>query len=847
MKKIALLISVLAFLQVARSHAQFVTIPDGNFVTWLQNNGYAGCISGSQLDTSCAAVNNAINLSCTYAGIADLTGIQYFSNLSQLTCSHNDIINIPAFPPSLATLDCSNNLLTSLPLLPAGLTSLTCKNNTLTSLPSLSAGLTYIDCGSNELTQLPTLPSSLVTLSCWFNFLTGFPALPNGLVTLSCASNEITDLPALPPGLTNLTCLINQLTVLPQLPLSLVNLNCGSNQLTFLPELPSSLTDLSCGNNQITYLPELPSGLTDLSCAGNQLTYLPTLPSTLTYLSCGVNSLTTLPDLPSGLLTIMAAYNLLTSLPPLPPVLNVLHLNANPTLPCLPPLEVFAGDDSDIDLNVTGITCLANVIQHTGYIFDIDSRPLCDVFGNGCQVAWNIAGTVTKQGNSGCFPDTSSSPLQNIKLQLLQSGIVQQQVFSNGGGDFSFDADLDVYEIRVDTSSLPFIITCPADNEFTSTLTALDSFDYDADFWLKCNVGPDLGVNSICQTAGVFFPVNQATVLIQSGDMINFYGSSCSTDGLSGSITVIINGPVTYAGSVGTATPDQVNGDTLVWYVNDFSQYNYFNNIGLMLITDTFAQLGSAVCLTVTVDADWGTDINPLNNTLTNCFTVVNSYDPNFKEVYPTTPQPSAWYTYTVHFQNTGTAAAQHIIVKDTLDSNLDWSSFQLLAYSHENLTQVKENGIVHFNFPNINLADSNSNEPASHGWIQYKIKTNSNVNPTITTIHNTASIYFDFNSPIQTNDAIVSPSTGVANISHLDFVLFPNPTNDNVGITLPQSFLNAEVVISDLTGRTVMQQRLGESRSVQLSVKDVATGTYCIRLLSGTHVTAVKRLVVIH
>ena len=46
--------------------AQFVTIPDANFVTWLNNNGFSSCMNGNQLNASCPAVQNTIALNlCT--------------------------------------------------------------------------------------------------------------------------------------------------------------------------------------------------------------------------------------------------------------------------------------------------------------------------------------------------------------------------------------------------------------------------------------------------------------------------------------------------------------------------------------------------------------------------------------------------------------------------------------------------------------------------------------------------------------------------------------------------------------------------------------------------------------
>ena len=203
--------------------------------------------------------------------------------------------------------------------------------------------------------------------------------------------------------------------------------------------------------------------------------------------------------------------------------------------------------------------------------------------------------------------------------------------------------------------------------------------------------------------------------------------------------------------------------------MTDFSIVNFSDDFWITFVTNTAAQAGQQVCLTVKVEANAGVDNNPLNDNLTHCFNVVNSFDPNDKQVYPKyVDQPGGWHTYTVRFQNTGTAPAIHIIVKDTLDQNLDWSSFQLLSYSHNNLTQVFQDNVVHFNFPNIYLPDSNSNEPESHGYIQYRIKTNSSITPG-TVIHNTAAIYFDFNDPVITNDAVVTYCTPIETQQSID------------------------------------------------------------------------------
>src|SRR5688572_23912336 len=83
--------------------AQFVTIPDSNFVNWLNGNGYSQCMNGNQLDTTCNAVQNSTSLNCKNAGINDLTGVHYFKMLQDIDCSINYLTALPILPQNLVT------------------------------------------------------------------------------------------------------------------------------------------------------------------------------------------------------------------------------------------------------------------------------------------------------------------------------------------------------------------------------------------------------------------------------------------------------------------------------------------------------------------------------------------------------------------------------------------------------------------------------------------------------------------------------------------------------------------------------------------------------------------------
>src|ERR1043165_3300734 len=118
MKKI-FTVSLIIILSIGLCKAQYVTIPDNNFATWLQGNPtLSACMNGNQLDTTCSAVLTKKTINCSNKGIADLTGLQYFKNLDTLICYANEMISLPPLPSTLVYLNTGNCRLTSLPQLP---------------------------------------------------------------------------------------------------------------------------------------------------------------------------------------------------------------------------------------------------------------------------------------------------------------------------------------------------------------------------------------------------------------------------------------------------------------------------------------------------------------------------------------------------------------------------------------------------------------------------------------------------------------------------------------------------------------------------------------------------------
>ena len=688
---------------------------------------------------------------------------------------------------------------------------------------------TSIDCQYQNIIDLEGIQyfDSLVYLGCIYNQLTTLPSLPSTLDTLNCSYNQISVLPILPNSLKDLAISNNNLSFLPLLPDSLTHLHIPFNQIDSIKKLPPNLLAISCGQNPLKYIPDtLPPNLGFLVTSYSQLRQLPALPLSLKMLLCSNNQLETLPDLPKGLVALTAHNNQLTSLPDMPDSLSTLWMNDNPFLKCLPKLNIVR----DIKLLNTGINCLPNYPSGNLYTdLPLNSIPLCDIPFD-CNSYLNVRGKVMSNIPNDCSSDTLGIVAGLIKLNLYSGDTLVQQTFSTNSGYFSFNVPTQQYEVLIDTSNTLYEVYCPASEVDTVFLSGANPVDTSLLFGIRCKNGFDVGVASAVRQSGILRPTFTSIFKIVAGDLGKIHGLNCST-GVSGKITVVFSGPATFAGIAAGSLNPTVSGNTLTYSVPDFEALDINTAFGLKFLIDTFAQMGEQLCLSITVLPDVAGDINNTNNTLRICFEVLNSYDPNMKEVSPVNSiaPTEDWLTYTIHFQNMGNAPAIHIYVMDTLDNKLDESSIQILGSSHRMLTEIKGN-IARFNFPNINLVDSATNQPESKGWLQYKIKKNTGL-ALGTQIKNTASIYFDFNAPVVTNtvtNTVEQPNAVKESREQMSEIsVFPNPTNDVVYISY-NSNTSADVTLFNINGAACLKQQLTASNQ-SISLSGLPAGVYFV------------------
>ncbi len=142
------------------------------------------------------------------------------------------------------------------------------------------------------------------------------------------------------------------------------------------------------------------------------------------------------------------------------------------------------------------------------------------------------------------------------------------------------------------------------------------------------------------------------------------------------------------------------------------------------------------------------------------CRRNIGSFDPNDKTGFPTGLTDRHFIErgqaleYLVRFQNTGTDTAFHVTIRDTLGPLLDPATVRLTGFSHPCRLNISPAGVLLFSFENILLPDSNTNEQASHGFVQFRVEQAAG-NPFGAEIRNSAAIYFDYNDPVHTNTTL--------------------------------------------------------------------------------------------
>ena len=291
-----------------------------------------------------------------------------------------------------------------------------------------------------------------------------------------------------------------------------------------------------------------------------------------------------------------------------------------------------------------------------------------------------------------------------------------------------------------------------------------------------------------------------------------------------------------------TPAPVSISGQTLKWAYTNLLP-NHGGSIMLHLLPSAAAVLGNYLNSTLTIAPL--NDTLPTNNVLSLHQLLSNAWDPNEKLAEPSGMiAVGTTINYTIHFQNTGNAAAANITVRDVLDTNLDLLSFRLNGASHPVNFTMEGNGTAVFTFYNIQLPDSGTDFAASNGYVSFSIKTKSALAP-LTTINNLAGIIFDSNPAVLTNTTtnIIQSVTGINNIVmyNSSLVAYPNPTSGNVTFVFSSNVKEkGNLEISNVEGKILLNKN-NISSGESIDISGFADGIYICTVKSTQGTQMVK------
>lgn len=786
-------------------------------------------------------------LNISSSSIADLSGIEYFTALTYLACSDNLLISLDVSHSSdLEYLYCSNNFLTQLNLSTCNrLRDLECYDNQLTSLDvSGRTALRDLKCNNNALTVLRFDGCPIKELQCGYNQLTQLDLSGQAdLESLNCSNNRLTtlDLSGL-VGLKRLLAQNNRLATISNLvdfPV-LKSVLIDNNRLRSLVVSCPVLSELSLQDNQLETLkaygcPGLNFGDRGLNFRNNPLALLDIRGyEGLTAINCNSYGLTgALMVLADPMVnTMLFNDNRLTSLDVSqclgaetlgyksnPQLVSLFikngknnHSSVAEALPTVPRLRYICADEGTETVLIQSLVAGSRQCEVNTYCSFVPGGRYYTVLGS----------TVLDNDKKGCEAGSPGIPFARYKVV---NGTTETVYFSDNTGKYNLPLLSDNSVVTPILANDSYFMVSPPNATFAfSELNSSQSQQF-------C-VTPK---GKFADLEIAMFPLDGAIPGYASRYKIVYRNKG--TLAQSGTIGLQFDATVLRPN---VSQPEAVRGriDRLSW---DFSELMPFETrtivLSFMLNTPTDAPALNAddvLNYTATISAT-ALDASSEDNVISFRQKVTNSFDPNDKTCLQGERVSSAiigqYVHYIVRFENTGTAIAKNIVVKDLIDTNrFDISSFEPIESSHYFTTKISNGNTIEFVFKDINLHFYND---MNDGYIAFKIKTK----PSLAvgdTFSNSASIYFDFNLPILTDRVVTTiESLGTPGVDLSDrFSIYPNPSKGLLYLDNKENIPLKSISIYNMLGQPVLViSNAAAAQSVDIS--DLASGSYVMKIYS--------------
>ncbi|WP_347218434.1 T9SS type A sorting domain-containing protein [Chryseobacterium sp.] len=897
MKKIYLVLLMAMF---SALQAQIVTIPDVTLKNKLLSSTATNNIAMNSAGSSIKIDSNndgeiqmsealaVEKLNIENSAIVNISGLEAFSNVKELNLMSNNLISASLSFPELKSLNISYNYLTSINITNCPLLqSIDITSNNLSTQALTNNSLVNLYTGGNELhhLNLQGIPAVKKVLISYSNLETidaaNMPFLEEleisnaanlsqfnvsgslklktlnmkfvglidldlsnltGLKTLDCTNNKFQT--AILDGCTALSyvkiedCFLKTISLNNVPSLSVLSLSNNNLTSVILNDV-YYLNFLECNNNQLTNLTinNAPNLLT-LHINVNKLSALNLSTATkIKNLTCSTNKLLSLDvSMLTNLISLQCSDNLLSELDfSKNKAMQDVACNHNPNLQKIslkngtsqasyitylfpnPKLAYICCDEDEINFFN---------ISNNIYNNNTEINSYCSFTPGG--TFYNIQGNIKVDGNNnGCDTNDTNKALQKF---IITGNSITGAAIANTSGNFSIPVQAGTHTVTPVLENPAYFNISPA--SFTVSFPQQVS-PFTQNFCITPN-----GIHNDLET--VIIPITDAAPGFESTYKIIYKNK--------GTVTQSSNLIFTYNDNLmdymsATLPPSSQSPGTLNWDFTDlqpFKTKEIIVTVKLNTPTQTPALNGGDI-LHYTAQINGAADATPADNNFVLNQTVVNSFDPNDKTCLEgatiSKTQVGDYVHYLIRFENTGTANARNIVIKDEIDtSKFDISSLVPLNGSHSYVTRISDPNVIEFIFENIQLPFDDAN---NDGYITFKIKTKSTL-AVGNSFSNTAKIYFDYNFPIVTNTYTTSvmgtlAASEIKNDKNT-ISIYPNPVKDILHIQSANEV--SKVVIYDATGRVITSMG---TKGNSVPVSDLPKGNYLIKLFLQDKVSVQK------
>ncbi len=354
-----------------------------------------------------------------------------------------------------------------------------------------------------------------------------------------------------------------------------------------------------------------------------------------------------------------------------------------------------------------------------------------------------IEGVVYDDANGNCVQDVGEAGLPNILVDLTPGGVV----FTDANGGYKFRADSG--NVSVTIGAQPYYqVNCPISKKYDFQFQGFHHSSTGNDFSLNFLVIQDLQAR--------YFPVRA----VPGFDQLHYLSAKNNgSTPISGTL-VWMHDPI-FDFKSSSLLPAIYNPATRE------AQWTFSNLLpGYTFRVVTRTHVDSTVALGTWWDNFVEAlpilgDTTPGDNHVMVHDTTRGSFDPNDKVVAPRGIRTPGYILasdepmdYHIRFQNTGTDTAYFVVIRDTLDDDLDYLTLQPTGASHPYSVKIEDDKVLVFTFAHIYLPDSTTDYIGSQGFASFRIKQKPNL-PAGTELRNSAAIFFDFNAPIITNEVL--------------------------------------------------------------------------------------------